>query len=109
MPCTPRRSLPPSTRAPPPPPLCCRRFFRSEYRLNHLISRLRKPHVAFIDGITMGGGVGVSVHGTFRLATERCAWAGQPAMRHEVCSAVAVCLLGCISSHTRLRWQRSST
>lgn len=48
-----------------------RRFFRSEYRLNHLISELRAPHVAIIDGITMGGGVGVSVHGTFRVATER--------------------------------------
>lgn len=48
-----------------------RRFFRSEYRLNYLISRLRTPHVAIIDGITMGGGVGVSVHGAFRVATER--------------------------------------
>ncbi|KAL4457481.1 hypothetical protein ABPG75_012346 [Micractinium tetrahymenae] len=47
------------------------RFFHSEYRLNYLISRLRTPHVALIDGITMGGGVGVSVHGTFRVATER--------------------------------------
>ncbi|EFN58909.1 hypothetical protein CHLNCDRAFT_140853 [Chlorella variabilis] len=47
------------------------RFFHSEYRLNYLISELTKPHVAMIDGITMGGGVGVSVHGTFRVATER--------------------------------------
>jgi len=47
------------------------RFFYPEYRHNYLISRLRKPHVALIDGITMGGGVGVSVHGTFRVATER--------------------------------------
>lgn len=47
------------------------RFFFQEYRLNYLISRLRKPHVALIDSITMGGGVGVSVHGTFRVATER--------------------------------------
>ncbi|KAL4857852.1 3-hydroxyisobutyryl-CoA hydrolase [Chlorella vulgaris] len=51
------------------------RFFRSEYRLNHLISELRAPHVAIIDGITMGGGVGVSVHGTFRVATERTVFA----------------------------------
>jgi hypothetical protein len=69
-------SLPPNSSLPPPNPSPCRRFFRSEYRLNHLISRLHKPHVAFIDGITMGGGVGVSVHGTFRLATERWAWLG---------------------------------
>lgn len=47
------------------------RFFKSEYRLNFLISRLRTPHVALMDGICMGGGVGVSVHGTFRVATER--------------------------------------
>lgn len=56
-------------------PQCCStvidRFFYSEYRLNYLIARLQKPHVALIDGITMGGGVGVSVHGTFRVATER--------------------------------------
>ena len=48
-----------------------RRFFHSEYRLNYLIATLQKPHVALIDGITMGGGVGVSVHGTFRVATEK--------------------------------------
>lgn len=51
------------------------RFFNSEYRLNYLISRLQRPHVAVIDGITMGGGVGVSVHGTFRIATERTVFA----------------------------------
>lgn len=51
------------------------RFFRSEYRLNHLISRLKKPHIALIDGITMGGGFGVSIHGDFRVATERTLFA----------------------------------
>lgn len=55
-------------------------FFQAEYILDHLISTLgtrkyNKPHVAFIDGITMGGGVGVSVHGTFRVATERTVFA----------------------------------
>jgi enoyl-CoA hydratase/carnithine racemase len=47
------------------------RFFRLEYQLDHLISQLRKPHVSFMDGITFGGGVGLSAHGTFRIATER--------------------------------------
>src|SRR5262245_14236216 len=42
-----------------------RDFFREEYRLNRLIKRYPKPYVALIDGITMGGGVGLSVHGTF--------------------------------------------
>jgi 3-hydroxyisobutyryl-CoA hydrolase len=55
-------------------------FFQAEYILDHLIStlgttRYSKPHVAFIDCITMGGGVGVSVHGTFRVATERTIFA----------------------------------
>ena len=45
-------------------------FFKSEYRLNFLISRLTKPHIALIDGIVMGGGAGLSVHGRFRVATE---------------------------------------
>lgn len=51
------------------------RFFKSEYKLNYLIARLDKPHVALIDGITMGGGAGLSVHGTFRVATERTLFA----------------------------------
>ena len=51
------------------------RFFRAEYRLNYLIARLSKPHVALLDGITMGGGAGVSVHGAFRVATERTLFA----------------------------------
>ena len=46
-------------------------FFYEEYRLNRRIHRFSKPYVALIDGITMGGGVGLSVHGTFRVATER--------------------------------------
>ncbi|MFE4970756.1 enoyl-CoA hydratase/isomerase family protein [Kitasatospora sp. NPDC056651] len=48
-----------------------RAFFRDEYRLNALIARYPKPYVAVLDGITMGGGVGVSAHGTVRIVTER--------------------------------------
>ncbi len=43
-------------------------FFREEYRNNSLIYHYPKPYVALIDGITMGGGVGISVHGDFRVA-----------------------------------------
>ena len=50
-------------------------FFRDEYRLNHLTSVFPAPYVALIDGITMGGGVGMSVHGPFRVATERTLFA----------------------------------
>ena len=47
------------------------RFFRDEFRLNRLIGRYPKPYVALLDGITMGGGVGLSVHGRCRVATPR--------------------------------------
>src|SRR5499427_8719596 len=46
-------------------------FFRDEYALNAQIKRYRKPYVALIDGIVMGGGVGVSVHGSHRVAGDR--------------------------------------
>ncbi len=46
-------------------------FWREEYRLNARLGRLRKPYVAFMDGIVMGGGAGVSVHGSHRIVTER--------------------------------------
>jgi enoyl-CoA hydratase len=52
-------------------------FFSEEYRLNRLIHRLPKPYVALIDGITFGGGLGLSVHGARRIATERTL-AGMP-------------------------------
>jgi hypothetical protein len=52
---------------------CARSFFREEYRMNFALGQLRKPHVALLDGITMGGGAGVSMHGPFRVATEKCA------------------------------------
>ena len=46
-------------------------FFREEYELIRRIHRYPKPYVAIIDGITMGGGAGVSVNGAYRVATER--------------------------------------
>ncbi|KAK1789160.1 hypothetical protein P4O66_015108 [Electrophorus voltai] len=50
-------------------------FFREEYILNNTIGTYKKPYVALIDGITMGGGVGLSVHGQFRVATEKTVFA----------------------------------
>ncbi|MEU7100578.1 enoyl-CoA hydratase/isomerase family protein [Streptomyces longwoodensis] len=46
-------------------------FWRDEYRLNARIARYPKPYVAIMDGIVMGGGVGVSAHGSVRIVTER--------------------------------------
>jgi enoyl-CoA hydratase/carnithine racemase len=50
-------------------------FFREEYRLNAAIHHFTKPYVALIDGIVMGGGVGVSVHGDFRVVGDRTLFA----------------------------------
>jgi len=52
-----------------------REFFFTEYRLNHLLFAYPKPVVAFIDGVTMGGGVGISMPARFRVATERTTFA----------------------------------
>lgn len=46
------------------------RFFEEEYRLNQLIHHYKKPYIALMDGITMGGGVGVSLHGSHPVASE---------------------------------------
>lgn len=46
-------------------------YFSEEYRLDQLIADYPKPYVAVIDGVAMGGGLGISVHGTFRVVTER--------------------------------------
>ena len=48
-----------------------RAFFHTEYRMNHKLFTYVKPTVAFMDGITMGGGVGISLPCRYRVATER--------------------------------------
>ena len=50
-------------------------FFREEYELNLMIATYPKPYIALIDGICMGGGIGVSVHAPYRVATEHAAFA----------------------------------
>src|SRR5580692_12184161 len=50
-------------------------FFAEEYRMLRFLHHYPKPYVAIIDGITMGGGAGVSVNGAFRVATERTMFA----------------------------------
>lgn len=52
-----------------------RKFFHDEYQLNHQIHSYEKPIVAFMDGITMGGGVGISQPAKFRVATENTRFA----------------------------------
>jgi enoyl-CoA hydratase len=52
-----------------------RQFFYDEYQLNHLIQAYAKPVVSFMDGITMGGGVGISQPAKFRVATENTRFA----------------------------------
>ena len=50
-------------------------FFVREYALNRTIARYEKPYVALIDGICMGGGIGLSAHGTVRVTSEHAAFA----------------------------------
>lgn len=52
-----------------------RQFFHTEYRLNHLLFTYPKPVTAFMDGITMGGGVGISQPAKYRVATEHTRFA----------------------------------
>lgn len=52
-----------------------RAFFFEEYRLNHLMYTFPKPGVAFMDGVTMGGGVGIACPCRWRVATERTVFA----------------------------------
>jgi enoyl-CoA hydratase len=46
-------------------------FWRQEYIMNARIAKYPKPYVAFMDGLVMGGGVGLSAHGSHRVVTER--------------------------------------
>jgi enoyl-CoA hydratase len=50
-------------------------FFRAEYRLNHLVFHYPKPYIALINGVAMGGGVGLSVHAGTRIASSRTLFA----------------------------------
>lgn len=50
-------------------------FFRTEYTLNHKIATYPKPYISYLDGVTMGGGVGISITGSHRIASERMTFA----------------------------------
>lgn len=50
-------------------------FFWHEYQLNYFIHHLGKPYIALMDGMTMGGGVGISLHGSHPVASERFSFA----------------------------------
>lgn len=50
-------------------------YFAEEYKLDQFIATCQKPIISFMDGITMGGGVGLSMHTPFRIATENTVWA----------------------------------
>ncbi len=52
-----------------------RDFFALEYQLDHAIATCAKPVIAVMDGITMGGGAGLSMHAPVRIATERTVFA----------------------------------
>ncbi|GAQ87660.1 Hydroxyisobutyryl-CoA Hydrolase [Klebsormidium nitens] len=48
----------------------CKQFFRWEYNVNNFLAEMQKPVIAWMDGVTMGGGCGVSINGPIRIATE---------------------------------------
>lgn len=51
------------------------RYFRIEYDINRMIADFGKPYIALLHGITMGGGVGVSIHGSHCVAADNLRWA----------------------------------
>ena len=64
-------------------------FFADEYRLNLAIARYPKPYVALVDGIAMGGGVGVSFHGSHRLMSGLASHAVRQADLEAILAALA--------------------
>jgi enoyl-CoA hydratase len=52
-------------------PALQQQFFWHEYRLNYFIHRYQKPYIALMDGMTMGGGVGISLHGAYPIVSPR--------------------------------------
>ncbi len=50
-------------------------LFREEYQLNYYISQYSKPYISLINGICMGGGLGISIHGSHRIVTEKAVMA----------------------------------
>jgi len=54
---------------------CRQRFFYTEYQADHLVATLPQPHIALWQGIVMGGGVGISAHGKYRVSCEKTLFA----------------------------------
>ena len=76
-------------------------FFADEYAMNNVIGTYPKPYIALIDGIVMGGGLGVSAHGSHRIITEK-AWASMPEMAIGYVTDVGI-------SYAAQRWSGSSS
>ncbi len=62
-------------------------FFRAEYRMNARIGQFTKPYISIMDGLAMGGGIGVSAHGSVRIVTERSLLA-MPEVTIGICTDV---------------------
>jgi enoyl-CoA hydratase len=74
-------------------------FWRDEYRLNALIANYPKPYIAFMDGIVMGGGVGISAHGSHRIVTHNTKLAMPECAIGIVPDVGGSLLLGSMPSH----------
>ena len=59
-------------------------FIYNEYNMNLLISKLTKPYICLINGIIMGGGAGLSIHGTYRIMTEKIIFAMPESNAHFI-------------------------
>ena len=66
-------------------------FFQDEYRLNDRIHRYPKPYIALMDGLTMGGGAGISMHGSYRIATENFIFAMPDVVLQKLHSIISIC------------------